>query len=60
VAALSILGLALKVFPQFYQVNGNIIALALPAQAGIAAAMWRLARLQGPRTRRAPARASEY
>ena len=58
VAAISLIGLLLKPFPQFYQVNGAIIALALPAHAGIAAGVWRLARLQDPRTRRSPARAS--
>jgi low temperature requirement protein LtrA len=58
VAAISLIGLLLKPFPQFCQVNGAIIALALPAHAGIAAGVWRLARLQDPRTRRSPARAS--
>jgi hypothetical protein len=46
VAALSLTGLLLKVLPSFDQVNGNIIALALPANAGIAAGVWRLARAQ--------------
>ena len=54
---LSLLGLLLRAFPPFHQVNGDIIALALPAHAGTAAALWRLAR-QGPPTRRAPSRAS--
>jgi hypothetical protein len=44
VAAISLLGLALKLLPQFYQVNGQVIALALPAHTGVAAALWRLAR----------------
>jgi hypothetical protein len=44
VAGLSFVGLLLKLFPQFYQVNGSVIALALPAHAGIAAGLWRLAR----------------
>jgi hypothetical protein len=57
-AALSILGLLLKALPQFYQVNGEIISLALPAHAGIAAAMWRLARIHDRPTRRAPSRAA--
>jgi hypothetical protein len=57
---LSVLGLLLKAFPPFYQVNGDIIALALPAHAGVAAAIWWLARGQAQRTRRAPSRASEY
>jgi hypothetical protein len=46
VAAISLVGLVLKLLPQFYQVNGSIIALALPAQAGVAAGLWRLARSQ--------------
>jgi hypothetical protein len=53
---LSLLGLLLKALPQFFQVNNAIIALALPAHAGMAAGIWRLA--QDPRTRRAPSRAS--
>lgn len=44
VAAMSLLGLILKLLPQFYQVNGSVIALGLPAHAGIAAGLWRLAR----------------
>jgi hypothetical protein len=43
-AAISLVGLLLKLLPQFYQVNGSIIALALPAHAGVAAGLWRLAR----------------
>ena len=39
VAAISLLGLLLKSLPPFYQVNQSIIALALPAHAGIAAAV---------------------
>jgi hypothetical protein len=54
---LSLLGLLLQAFPAFQQGNGDIIALALPAHAGVAGALWRLAG-QGPRTRRAPSRAS--
>jgi hypothetical protein len=42
VAGLSLLGLLLKALPGLDQVNGPVIALALPAQAGIAAALWRL------------------
>jgi hypothetical protein len=41
VAGVSITGLLLKVLPGFYQVNGSVIALALPAHLGIAAALWR-------------------
>ena len=44
VAGLSLLGLVLKVLPSFYQVNGEIIALALPAHLGVAAGVWRLTR----------------
>jgi hypothetical protein len=51
VAGLSLLGLILKLFPQFYQVNGDVIALALPAHAGVAAAAYRLSTSQEPRTR---------
>jgi hypothetical protein len=43
VAGLSLLGLLLKALPGFDQVNGPVVALALPAQVGIAAALWRLA-----------------
>ncbi|MFL5536074.1 MAG: DUF4105 domain-containing protein, partial [Gemmatimonadales bacterium] len=43
VAAISLLGLLLKSLPSFYQVNQSLIALALPAHAGIAAAAWSLA-----------------
>jgi hypothetical protein len=42
VAGLSALGLGLKLVPAMDQVNGQIIALALPAQLGIAAALNRL------------------
>jgi hypothetical protein len=56
--ALSLLGLLLKAFPALYQVNGDIIALALPAHAGIAVGVWRLAGRQLQRTRLAPSRAS--
>ena len=43
VVVLSALGLALKLLPAFGQVNGPIIALALPAHVGMAAALTRLA-----------------
>jgi hypothetical protein len=48
-AGLSALGLALKLVPGFQQVNGPIIALALPVHLGVAAVLngW----TQGPRTR---------
>ena len=41
VAGLSILGLLMKVLPAFDQVNGEIIALLLPAHLGIALALAR-------------------
>ncbi len=58
VAGLSLLGLILKLFPQFYQVNGDVIALALPAHAGVAAAVHRLSTNQEPATRVNPSLAS--
>jgi hypothetical protein len=42
-AALSVLGLLLKVLPWFHQVNGEIVALALPINCAIAWAAWVLA-----------------
>lgn len=53
VAALSVLGLLLKVLPGFSQVNFEVIALALPVHAAIAWVAWHTVR-----TRRAPAQAS--
>jgi hypothetical protein len=44
VTALSMVGLLLKLFPAFYQVNGEIIALALPIHLGVAAGVWQLRR----------------
>jgi hypothetical protein len=44
VAGLSAVGLLLKLLPGFYQVNGEIIALALPAHLGVAAGIWQLKR----------------
>jgi len=43
VAALSVLGLLLKVLPWFHQANGEMVALALPINCAIAWAAWRLA-----------------
>jgi hypothetical protein len=43
-ATLSLAGLVLKLLPQFYQVNGQVIALALPTHTGVAAGLWRWAR----------------
>jgi hypothetical protein len=44
VAGLSAVGLLLKLLSGFYQVNGEIIALALPAHLGVAAGIWQLKR----------------
>ncbi|MDQ3138698.1 MAG: DUF4105 domain-containing protein [Gemmatimonadota bacterium] len=56
VAGLSILGLLLQAVPGLDQVNGSIIALALPAHLGIAAGVSRA--VQAPRTLASPSRAS--
>lgn len=40
VAAASVAGLLIQLLPGFDQVNGEIIALALPANVGLAAALW--------------------
>jgi hypothetical protein len=48
VAAISVLGLVLKLLPQFYHINGQVIALALPAHAGVAAGLWKLTRARVP------------
>jgi hypothetical protein len=40
IAALSILGLILQALPMMNQVNGQIIALSLPANLGLAYAAW--------------------
>ena len=42
IAGLSLTGLVLQVLPWFQQVNGPVIALALPAHLGVAAALRRL------------------
>jgi hypothetical protein len=44
VAGLSLVGLLLKLLPMFYQVNGEIIALALPIHLGVAIGAWQLIR----------------
>jgi hypothetical protein len=46
--ASSLVGLILKVLPWFDQINAEIIALALPANAGLAWAMWTLWKLPPP------------
>jgi hypothetical protein len=43
VVVVALIGLTLKLIPGWGQVNGPIIALALPAHAGVAAALTRLA-----------------
>jgi len=45
IAGLSLLGLALKATPFFFQVNGDMIALCLPVHLAIAWSMWRLTKL---------------
>ena len=49
VACLSQLGLVMKLLPAFYQVNGEIIALALPIHLGVAAGVWQLRRSRSTR-----------
>ena len=48
IAAISVVGLVLKLLPQFYQINGQVIALAVPAHAGVAAGLWRFTRARAP------------
>lgn len=43
-AALSLAGLLLKLLPGFYQVNGEVIGLALPIHLGVAAGCYYLSR----------------
>jgi hypothetical protein len=56
IAALSVVGLVMQILPWFDQVNGESIALILPAQAGLAVA---LLALGGWRLRRPPAAAPQ-
>jgi multisubunit Na+/H+ antiporter MnhC subunit len=49
VVGLSLLGLVLKLLPAFYQVNGEIIALALPIHLGVAGGLWRMHRSRSTR-----------
>ncbi len=42
VAGIALLGLALKIFPGFYEVNGELIALALPMHLALLWIVWRL------------------
>jgi hypothetical protein len=41
VAGIALLGFVIQVLPSFYQVNGEIIAMTLPAHVGIALALSR-------------------
>ncbi len=41
VAGLALLGFVAQLLPWLYQVNGEIIALALPANVGLALGAWR-------------------
>ncbi len=55
VLASSALGLLAKALPSYYQVNWEIIALALPAHAGLAIAVWMMGRLPALARRAKPA-----
>ena len=65
IAGLSTLGLALKVTPFFFQVNGDMIALCLPVHLALCWSMWRLwkrlpeAQAEVPDGERKPADRSE-
>jgi uncharacterized protein DUF4105 len=48
-AAVSQLGLLLKLLSAFYQVNGEIIALVLPIHLGVAAGLWQIRRSRSTR-----------
>jgi hypothetical protein len=54
-AGLSLLGLALKVTPFFFQVNGDMIALCLAAHLALCWSMWRLSRRRLAVSAEAPA-----
>jgi len=45
IAGLSLLGLALKVTPFFFQVNGDMISVCLPVHLALCWSLWRLAKL---------------
>lgn len=44
IAGAALLGLTLKIFPAFYQVNGELIALALPMHLALLWVVWRWVR----------------
>jgi hypothetical protein len=58
IAMISFAGWVLKILPQFYQINGDVIALALPAHLGVAGAVYRLGAIQGLWSRASAVRAS--
>jgi hypothetical protein len=59
VAALALLGFIIQILPVFYQVNGEIIAMMVPAHVGIALALRRQSLWSAtPRASTAPAQAS--
>jgi uncharacterized protein DUF4105 len=58
IAAIALLGFALKLSPQFYQTNGEVIALALPTHLGVLAGLYRLQATQDARTRASASLAS--
>lgn len=55
VALLALAGLAWKILPLGQQVNGEMIALALPVQVALGAAVWRAARRAAQRASGLPA-----
>ncbi len=66
IAGLSILGLALKASPFFFQVNGDMISLCLPIHLALCWSMWRLWKMPPkPRTesldrKRGPADSADF
>ena len=52
-AALSVLGLVIQVFPRIDQVNGDIIALTLPPNLALAAALYMAHKRRQPATKQA-------
>ena len=58
IAAISLLGFALKLLPTFYQTNGDVIALALPAHLGVLGGLYRLRATQDSLTRASASLAS--
>jgi hypothetical protein len=54
IAGLSLLGLALKLTPFFFQVNGDMIALCLPVHLSLCWSMWQLWKLPRQMTGKLP------